>query len=249
MKSFCFAAKNENSPFYLHIPSVIFQVTRLPYSLIRHREKKIKNHQISHFPYVQTDIVVASLKAFISLLTANWTSFNVTTTSQEPKRLKKRRKFENQKKKLWVFLYPRTVFFREAQAETADKRSWFDWAVPSLAFFFSSLASLSLSRSLARSLPAWQPSRAILAELQPVPACLNPCFPKKMLFANQLIDFQTGNCGSVTKSWHQQPLLLPNRLYRFHGSLPFTMDATFVLPDRGALEAIPCSRRDKKSAR
>lgn len=57
MKSFCFAAKNENSPFYLHIPSVIFQVTRLPYSLIRHKEKK--NHQISYFPYVQTDIVEA----------------------------------------------------------------------------------------------------------------------------------------------------------------------------------------------
>lgn len=246
MKSFCFAAKNENSPFYLHIPSVIFQVTRLPYSLIRHREKK--NHQISYFPYVQTDIVVASLKAFISLLTANWTSFNVTTTSQEPKRLKKRRKFENQKKKLWVFLYPRTVFFREAQAETADKRSWFDWAVPSLAFFFfPRLAlALSLSRSLAPSMATFPSS------LGGAPACASlseSLFSKKMLFANQLIDFQTGNCGSVTKSWHQQPLLLPNRLYGFHGSLPFTMDATFALPDRGALEAIPCSRRDKKSAR
>lgn len=161
----------------------------------------------------------ASLKAFISLLTANWTSFNVTTTSQEPKRLKKRRKFENQKKKLWVFLYPRTVFFREAQAETADKRSWFDWAVPSLAFF-SSLASLalSLSRSLAPSMATFPSS------LGGAPACASlseSLFSKKMLFANQLIDFQTGNCGSVTKSWHQQPLLLPNRLYRFHGSLPF----------------------------
>lgn len=230
MKSFCFAAKNENSPFYLHIPSVFFQVTRLPYSLIRHRgKKKKKNHQISYFPYVQTDIVEASLKAFISLLTANWTSFNVTTTSQEPKRLKKRRKFENQKKKLWVFLYPRTVFFREAQAETADKRSWFDWAVPSLAFF-SSLASLalSLSRSLAPSMATFPSS------LGGAPACASlseSLFSKKMLFANQLIDFQTGNCGSVTKSWHQQPLLLPNQLYRFHGSLPFTMDVTFVLPE------------------
>lgn len=203
MKSFCFAAKNENSPFYLHIPSVIFQVTRLPYSLIRHREKKIKNHQISHFPYVQTDIVVASLKAFISLLTANWTSFNVTTTSQEPKRLKKRRKFENQKKKLWVFLYPRTVFFREAQAETADKRSWFDWAVPSLAFFFffPRLAlALSLSRSLAPSMATFP------SNLGGAPACAS--------LSESLFSKKDALCESINrfpnrKLWVSNQILAP----------------------------------------
>lgn len=168
---------------------------------------------------------------------------------KSPRDLKSDGSLKTKKKSCEFFCTPGRFSFAKLKPRQQTKEADLTEPCQVLPFFFSSLASLSLSRSLARSLPAWQPSRAVLAELQPVPACLNPCFPKKMLFANQLIDFQTGNCGSVTKSWHQQPLLLPNRLYRFHGSLPFTMDATFVLPDRGALEAIPCSRRDKKSAR
>lgn len=70
---------------------------------------------------------------------------------KSPRDLKSDGSLKTKKKKLWVFLYPRTVFFREAQAETADKRSWFDWAVPSLAFFFFPRLARSLALSLARS--------------------------------------------------------------------------------------------------
>lgn len=126
---------------------------------------KKKKNQISYFPYVQTDIVEASLKkSLISLITGNWTSFNVPPLSDSPRDLKSYLSLKT--KKFWVFLYPRTVFFPEAQAEKADKRSWFDWAVPSLAFF-SFLGSLarSLSRSLAPSMATFPSS------LGGAPAC------------------------------------------------------------------------------
>lgn len=118
-ENFFLDAKNENSPFYLGSPSAIFQVTRLPYSLIRRTKKK---NQISYFPYVGTDIVEASLrKSFISLITANGTSCRVPPLSNSPRDLKSNRSLKT--KKFGVSLYPRTVFFPEAQAEKADKRS------------------------------------------------------------------------------------------------------------------------------
>lgn len=124
-----------------------------------------KKNQILYFPYVGTDIVEASLrKSFISLITANGTSCRVPPLSNSPRDLKSNRSLKT--KKFGVSLYPRTVFFPEAQAEKADKRSWFDWAVPSLAFF-SSLSSLahSLSRSLAPSMATFPSS------LGGAPAC------------------------------------------------------------------------------
>lgn len=203
MKSFCFAAKNENSPFYLHIPSVIFQVTRLPYSLIRHREKKIKNHQISHFPYVQTDIVVASLKAFISLLTANWTSFNVTTTSQEPKRLKKRRKFENQKKKVVSFSVPQDGFLSRSSSRDSRQKKliWLSRAKSCLFFFFPRLAlALSLSRSLAPSMATFP------SNLGGAPACAS--------LSESLFSKKDALCESINrfpnrKLWVSNQILAP----------------------------------------
>lgn len=49
MKTFFLMQKNENYPFYLGIPSVIFQVIRLSYSLLSIQKKitKIK-YRISH---------------------------------------------------------------------------------------------------------------------------------------------------------------------------------------------------------
>lgn len=180
------------------------------------------------------------LHFFISLITGNWTAFNVPPLPNSSRDLKSYPSLKT--KKFWVLLYPRTVFFPEAQAEKADKRSWFDWAVPSLAFFFFLSSALSLALSLTRSLPAWQPSRAVLAELQPVPVCLSSCFPKDAL------------CESINrfknrKLWVGNQILAPTTAssakwaYRFHGFLPFTMAITFLLADRGALEAIHCSQR------
>lgn len=154
-------------------------------------------------------------KAFISLNTGDQTSLNVPTLSNSPRDLKNLLSLKT--KKFWVFLYPRTIFFPEAQAEKADKRSWFDWAVPSLAFFsFLSSPSASLSPSFSLSLfaPSMATFRAVLAEVQPVPVCLNACL-QKMSFADQLIHLKTGKCGTVPKSWHQQHQLLPNHLTDF----------------------------------
>lgn len=164
-------------------------------------------------------------------------SLYVPTLSNSPRDLKSLLSLKT--KKVLSFLYPRTVFFPEAQAEKADKRSWFDWAVPSLAFFSFlsspsaslSLPSLSLSLSLSHSFaPSMATFRAVLAEVQPVPACLNSCL-QKMSFADQLIHLKTG------KLWHGTPILAPTAStsakspYRFHGILPFII-ITNMFPEQ-----------------
>lgn len=170
-------------------------------------------------------------KAFISLNTGDQTSLNVPTLSNSPRDLKNLLSLKT--KKFWVFLYPRTIFFPEAQAEKADKRSWFDWAVPSLAFFFFPQLSLCLSLSLFLSLTLCSQYGNLPSSLGGGPACasLSECLsPKDVL------------CGSINtfenrKMWYGTEILAPTAStsakspYRFHGILPFII-ITNMFPEQ-----------------
>lgn len=59
-------------PFYLGIPSVIFQVSQLPPGLIRHtKKKKKKTKQIKYRISLMYKLTLWRLHFFISLITGN----------------------------------------------------------------------------------------------------------------------------------------------------------------------------------
>lgn len=134
-----------------------------------------------------------------------------TTTFKQPKRLKKQSKFENQKVRSFSVPQDGFLSWSSSRESRQKKLIWLSRAKSCL-FFFPQLSrslSLSLARSQHGNLPeqSWRSSSLCQSVWVRV--------FQKMLFANQLIYLKTGNCGSVTKSWHQQPLLLPNRLIDF----------------------------------
>lgn len=209
MKTFFVAAENENSPSLLRYSLCNLPSYSAPLQFNQTHTKKKKKSNIA-FPICVNWHCGGFIKE-VFYFSYHWqlSIISCPTTFRQPKRLKKLAKFENQK--VLSFSVPQDGFLsRSSSRESRQKKLIWLSRAKSCLFFFPRLLALSL----ARSLPAWQPSRAILAELQPVPGCRSSCF-QKMLFANQLIDLKTGNCGSVTKSWHQHALLLPNRLIDF----------------------------------
>ena len=160
----------------------------------------------------------------------------VPTLSNSPRDLKSLLSLKT--KKFWVFCTPGRFSFLKLKPRKQTKEADLTELCQVLPFFLSSalplplsLPSLSLSLSLSHSFaPSMATFRAVLAEVQPVPACLNSCL-QKMSFADQLIHLKTG------KLWYGTPILAPTAStsakspYRFHGILPFII-ITNMFPEQ-----------------
>lgn len=160
------------------------------------------------------------------------------TTFGQPKRLKKPAKFENQKKKSSEFLCtPGRFSFLKLKPRKQTKEADLTAPCQVLPFFLPS--ARSLPRSLAPRMASFPSS------LGGAPACARlseSLFPKDAL------------CKSINR-FKNRKLRVRNQIlaptaaasaksaYRSHGFLPFMRDVRFLLPDRGALEAIQCSQR------